>query len=166
MTSSYSPSWPPVSSVAVSDLIPLYAARCYSSSSRSPPHPQPPAGSLPGHDQHVGNASDIDVESAVSPPHPDRLYGLGAGLGGPLGGWMNDNLGWCVYISRYSSPSTAEHSQSQACCIFAPGQLQPLTSSSSTRAHVDPAPPMIDAYPSVLLHTRDRQSQHQASSRD
>jgi len=26
----------------------------------------------------------------------DRLYGLGAGLGGPLGGWVNDTLGWWV----------------------------------------------------------------------
>jgi hypothetical protein len=25
---------------------------------------------------------------------PDRLYGLGAGLGGPLGGWVNDKFGW------------------------------------------------------------------------
>ncbi|PSR73635.1 hypothetical protein PHLCEN_2v10554 [Hermanssonia centrifuga] len=24
------------------------------------------------------------------------LFGLGAGLGGPLGGWMNDSFGWCV----------------------------------------------------------------------
>ncbi|KAI4524156.1 MFS general substrate transporter [Schizophyllum commune Loenen D] len=23
-----------------------------------------------------------------------RLFGMGAGLGGPLGGWINDNLGW------------------------------------------------------------------------
>jgi hypothetical protein len=36
----------------------------------------------------------------ISLPHknqlPFRLYGLGSGLGGPLGGWMNDNFGWCV----------------------------------------------------------------------
>lgn len=25
-----------------------------------------------------------------------RLYGLGAGLGGPLGGWVNDKFGWSV----------------------------------------------------------------------
>jgi len=29
-----------------------------------------------------------------------RLYGLGAGLGGPLGGWMNDALGWCVHANN------------------------------------------------------------------
>lgn len=25
-----------------------------------------------------------------------RLFGLGAGLGGPLGGWVNDTFGWYV----------------------------------------------------------------------
>jgi hypothetical protein len=25
-----------------------------------------------------------------------RLFGLGAGLGGPLGGFINDYFGWCV----------------------------------------------------------------------
>lgn len=25
------------------------------------------------------------------------LFGLGAGLGGPMGGWINDTLGWYVF---------------------------------------------------------------------
>jgi hypothetical protein len=28
------------------------------------------------------------------------LFGLGAGLGGPLGGFMNDHFGWCVRNSE------------------------------------------------------------------
>lgn len=27
----------------------------------------------------------------------DSLFGLGAGLGGPLGGWMNDTWGWYAF---------------------------------------------------------------------
>lgn len=34
-------------------------------------------------------------------PTPFRLFGLGSGLGGPLGGWVNDKFGWCVCWSRF-----------------------------------------------------------------
>jgi hypothetical protein len=49
------------------------------------------------------------------------MFGLGAGIGGPLGGWMNDNFGWyaeqtLVLEARLNDRST------QAVRLSIPGQ--------------------------------------------
>lgn len=31
-----------------------------------------------------------------APSNGCSLYGLGAGIGGPVGGWINDVFGWCA----------------------------------------------------------------------
>ena len=38
----------------------------------------------------------MEVLSSIhTPPNPfPSLFGAGAGLGGPLGGWLNDQFGW------------------------------------------------------------------------
>ena len=33
------------------------------------------------------------------------MFGLGAGIGGPVGGWMNDNFGWYAEQSWYLNPN-------------------------------------------------------------
>lgn len=53
---------------------------------------QPSTGSISRNDEHVGVHFPFGwlfVSYVV-----DSLFGLGAGLGGPLGGWMNDTFGW------------------------------------------------------------------------
>jgi hypothetical protein len=82
-----------VSSVAVTDLIPLLVLLNPIVTSRTPDNQT--FSKQRGLYQGMANMyvtllqlASISVEGSRS------LFGLGAGLGGPLGGWMNDAFGW------------------------------------------------------------------------
>jgi hypothetical protein len=49
------------------------------------------------------------------------MFGLGAGIGGPLGGWMNDTFGW--YAEQTWSPEDKLNDRfTQAVRLPVPGQ--------------------------------------------
>src|SRR6267154_1889929 len=49
------------------------------------------------------------------------MFGLGAGIGGPVGGWMNDTFGW--YAEQTWCPEDKLNGRlAQAVCLSVPGQ--------------------------------------------
>ncbi|CAG7849265.1 Multidrug resistance protein fnx1 [Serendipita indica DSM 11827] len=64
-----------VSSITVTDLIPLRSRGLF---------------------QGLANMSGPVLPRVVHADDIDSLFGAGAGLGGPLGGWISDNFGWRI----------------------------------------------------------------------
>jgi hypothetical protein len=74
-----------------------------------------------------------------------RLYGLGASLGGPVGGWINDTFGW---FATYIFLSSIGAYPKQARCFPDAGQCPDPSHMKESISHEQGAHLCTQHYPS------------------